>query len=130
MSRSRSEIRPTVPADLPHVIDEPLPHRIQAVTILVDGRVVGLGGLGFKPDGTIAAFAALLDEARRHPVTLHRAGLMVMDMIEASGLKRVVATAEMTQPRAAAWLVRLGFEPRDVNGMQVFVWERPTDAAE
>ena len=57
----RVTLRPTVAADLPHVIGEVLPHRIQAITALFGDRVIGLGGIGFRPDGTAIAFAQLTE---------------------------------------------------------------------
>src|SRR5215468_2951761 len=93
-------LRPTIAADLPHVIGEPLPYRIRAITALVDDRVIGMGGIAFPPHGPAVAFAQLVPsspnqdgtadrdehagstpEARRYPVAFHRAGLMVMEMI-------------------------------------------------
>jgi hypothetical protein len=95
-------LRPTILADLPHVIGEPLPYRIRAITALVDDRVIGMGGIAFPPDGPAIAFvqlaplsreetvcasepaAASIPEARRYPVAFHRAGLMAMEMIRGS----------------------------------------------
>ena len=127
-------LRPAIPADLPHVIGEPLPYRIRAVTALADDRVIGLGGVAFPPHGPAIAFVQLapaLDggtaEARRYPVTFHRAGLMAMAMIRASGVAQVIATADVRHAAALRWLKRLGFTPaerQDIEGRVLFVWNK------
>jgi hypothetical protein len=52
-------LRPTILADLPHVIGEPLPYRIRAITALIDDRVIGMGGIAFPPSTSFATI--------RHP---------------------------------------------------------------
>ena len=42
-----------------HVIGEPLPYRIRAITALVDDRVIGIGGIAFPPHGPAIAFVQL-----------------------------------------------------------------------
>lgn len=116
----RVELRPTVPADLPRVIGEPLPHRIRAITALIEGRVVGIGGLGYRPDGTVVAFMQVEDELRRYPAAVHRAGIVGMRMIRRSSVPLVVAEAQVGNPAAERWLLRFGF--RRVGA--AFVWER------
>jgi hypothetical protein len=137
-------LRPTILADLPHVIGEPLPYRIRAITALVDDRVIGVGGIAFPPDGPGIAFVQLapspiegapacggecsapsIPEARRYPVAFHRAGLMAMEMIRKSQVTEVVATADARSDVAARWLKRLGFQPAEhqqIAGKLLFVW--------
>jgi len=138
-------LRPTILADLPHVIGEPLPYRIRAITALIDDRIIGMGGIAFPPYGPAIAFvqlvpssaedalgegehgAASIPEARRYPVAFHRAGLMAMEMIRASGVSRVVATADAGSDAAVRWLKRLGFRPAEgqrIAGKVLFVWHR------
>jgi len=140
---SKVTLRPTILADLPHVIGEPLPHRIRAITALVDDRVIGMGGIAFPPDGPAIAFvqlapssreetvcaiepaAASIPEARRYPVAFHRAGLMAMEMIRRSRVAQVVATADARSDTAVRWLKRLGFQPAEhqqIAGKLLFVW--------
>jgi len=66
----RVELRPTIAEDLAYVIAVPLPHRIRAVTALADGKVIGVGGIAHRPDGTVVAFAAMLDEFRKYPAAV------------------------------------------------------------
>ena len=143
-------LRPTIPTDLPDVVGEPLPFRIRAITAVVDGRVIGIGGIAFPPQGPAIAFVQLapssrnqedelghgrgaaesIPEAKRYPVAFHRAGLMTMAMIEASGAEQVIATADSGSDAAVRWLKRLGFKPVDdqrIEGKFLFVWRR--DAA-
>jgi len=127
-------LRPAVPADLSHVIGEPLPYRIRAITALADDRVIGLGGTAFPPHGPAIAFVQLAPapgdsespEARRYPVAFHRAGLMAMEMIRMSGVAQVIATADAGNATAVRWLRRLGFTPSErqpIVGRILFMWE-------
>jgi hypothetical protein len=128
-------LRPAIAADLPDVIGEPLPWRIRAITALADNRVIGLGGIAFPPGGPAIAFVQLAPgpdggtpEAGRYPVAFHRAGRMAIDMIRASGVAQVIATADAGSAAAVRWLKRLGFiaaERQDIEGRILFVWTRP-----
>jgi hypothetical protein len=120
----RVTLRPTVAGDLPDLIALPLPHRIRAITAEVDGDVIGIGGIGYRPDGTVIAFVQMSDEARKYPVAIHRAGLMAMKMIRATRVPLVVAESQDGNPAAVPWLLRLGFRPIEINGAKAFVWER------
>src|SRR5262249_4682364 len=119
---SKVTLRPTILADLPHVIGEPLPYRIRAITALIDDRVIGMGGIAFPPHGPVIAVvqlapssrqetvgageaAASIPEARRYPVAFHRAGLMAMEMIRRSHIPQVVATADARSDVAVRWLI-------------------------
>ena len=148
----RVRLRPTLVDDLPHVIGEPLPCRIRAITAVLDDRVIGIGGIAFPPRGPAIAFVQFAPsrsvrhdahgandqttagspEARRYPVSLHRAGLMAMAMIRTSEAKQVVATADADSAVAVRWLKRLGFKPTDaqpIDGKLLFFWTRESDAA-
>lgn len=126
----RVVLRPTVPSDLPTVIGEPLPYRIRALTVTVDGAVVGVGGIAFPPGGMPVAFVQQAIDARKYPIAFHRAGLAAMAMIRESGLARVMASAKADDPRALRWLARLGFTRAPIageGGEALFIWSR-TDA--
>jgi hypothetical protein len=119
-------VRPTVAADLPAVIGEPLPFRIKAITLEIDGRVLGLGGLAFPPGrGPPWAFVQQCHEAKRYPVSFHRAGLAAIEMIRKTGVSEVVATADADNEAALRWLKRLGFVPAaavHIGNKMLFVW--------
>jgi RimJ/RimL family protein N-acetyltransferase len=124
-------LRPTIAADLPHVIGEPLPFRIRAITMLVDNRVVGLGGIAFPPHSPVIAFVQQTGEARKYPVAFHRAGLLAMRMVRDSGLRHIVATTARDSPRAIRWIERLGFARAAVQPLPekwLYEWTRePAD---
>ncbi len=123
----RVTLRPTVAADLPHVIGEELPHRIRAITALAGDKVLAIGGIGYRPDGTVIAFMMANDEFRKYPVAVHRAGVMGMKLIRDSGVPLVVAEAQAGNPAAERWLLRFGFKPREISGQKAFVWERAVE---
>lgn len=116
-------MRPATRSDFDAVIAESLPYRVRAFAAERDGEVLGVGGLAFMPDGTVAAFVHAAPGAHRFKVAFHKAGLMAMAEARRLGLRRVVATAETQHPRATQWLARLGFEPEDVDGLTVWVWK-------
>lgn len=120
----RITLRPTVAADLPFCIGEPLPHRIKCITAELDGRVIGIGGLGFRPDGTVIAFAQINDEFRKYPRAVHRAGRAGMALIRASRVPLVIAEAQPDNAAAERWLLHFGFTPIEIDGVKVFVWRR------
>lgn len=132
-------LRPTVAEDLPHVTSEDLPHRIRAITALIhadpsrttlgDGSVCGdkvlaIGGIGYRGDGTVVAFMAANPEFRKYPRAIHRAGIMGMKLIRDSGVKLVLAEAQEGNAAAEPWLLRFGFRPVETGGHRAFVWER------
>jgi hypothetical protein len=130
-------IRPTVPADLGAVIAEPLPCRIRAYTAVLqrspdegEGEtVLGVGGLAFPADGPPIAFVQQAPEAKRYPLSFHRAGLAAMQMIAESGLWEVVATSDPDNLTAGRWLARLGFtlaERQNAPGKLLWLWRRPS----
>lgn len=119
----RITFRPTAAADLAF-INEPLPYRIQAITALAGDRVLGIGGLGFHPDGSVVAFVHMREEARKYPAAIHRAGLLAMRMIRSSRYPLVVAEADPDNPAATRWLRRLGFREIQTAGVTAYVWER------
>jgi RimJ/RimL family protein N-acetyltransferase len=123
----KTEIRPTFPSDLSAVIGEALPFRIRALTVLIDGRVVGIGGLAFPPSGPVIAFVQQSPDARKFKVAFHKAGRAAMRMIEESGVNEVVSTADEDDPVALRWLERLGFaraQQQNIPGRVLYVWRR------
>lgn len=123
----RVTLRPTIAADLPHLIGEALPFRIKAFTVLADDRVIGIGGVGFPPGGPPIAFVQQAPGAKKFPVAFHKAGLAAMHMIRDSGLDEVLATADADDDAALRWLDRLGFARAPVQvieGRILFIWSR------
>lgn len=119
----RPEIRPATKEDIAQFIDEPLPYRVTAYTVELDGKVLGVGGFAYQPKDVIAAFVLKAPGAEQYRVSLHRAGLMAMREARRLGFRRVVALAEKTNPAAERWLERLGFKQVMVEGEQAWIWE-------
>jgi hypothetical protein len=125
MIQVKVTLRPTRPEDLCAVIGEPLPFRIRAITVLDGDKVLGIGGIGFPPNGPVIAFVQQAPEAKKYKVSFHRAGLMAMRMIRESGVAEVVATADADDPAALAWLERLGFRSvQELGTRALFSWRR------
>lgn len=97
------------------------PYRVKAWSARLDGRVIGIGGILFLPDGGRYAFVDISDEARKYPKALHQTGLRFMREVRDSNMGTVVATTTTGVPRANEWLERLGFVGHDVGGMRVFI---------
>lgn len=116
----RVTLRPTRAADLALVTSLPLPHRIKAITAVLGDVILGVGGIGYRPDGTVVAFAHICEQGRSYPRAIHRAGLAAMAMIRAAGVPLVVAEAQEGNPAAERWLLRLGF----ARCGSAFVWRR------
>lgn len=129
----RVELRPTIAEDLPAIVGEPLPVRIQAITALIDGAVVGIGGIGFPPDCIPIAFVQTVPDVKAIPgagVALHRAGLVAMAMIRKSKLHQVMATTDADNPVNQHWLERLGFRRarlQPIAGKVIYLWSRSLD---
>jgi len=124
MDEPRVRFRPTVTADIAKLIDQPLPHRIRAITATLDGEVIGIGGIGYRPDSTVIAFAHMSEKLRKYPAAVHRAGRLGMALIRASGVPMVVAEAQEGNPAAERWLLRFGFRPAEISGRKAYVWRR------
>lgn len=116
----RVVLRPTVAADIAALGAEEPQWRIKAITATVDDRVIGIGGLAWINDNTVAAFVAATPEAYRYPVAFHRAGLMTLAMARRMGITTLVAMADPDRPAAERWLERLGFTPLTVDGEKVY----------
>ncbi len=126
----RVVLRPTRPADLSAVIGEPLPFRIRTITAELDGQVLGIGGLAYRPEGVVEVFSQITPEGRRYPVALHRAGLAVMAMLRSTPIKTAIATtnADFAAGATVAATARLrGGAPRvpgTCRARSCFCWSR------
>lgn len=110
----KAEIRPATREDILQVNGQ-IPFRVRALAAERDGKLLGVGGLGFRPDGIVVAFLILAEgvTGKSVMVTLHKAGLKLMAMARELGFHRVLASADMNYPAAERWLARLGFEQTD-----------------
>ncbi len=99
-------------------------YRCRAYVAKKDGRKIGIGGLGFPPDGPVMMWAEITDELRALPVTLHKIGLRVVADAERLGIRQMYATTEQGFDAAERWIKRLGFTATGevVEGNKVHVW--------
>lgn len=118
----RVTLRPTYAEDIASIIGGPPGSRVKCITALADGKIVGIGGLVYPPDGTVWASALILDEARRYKAAIYRTGREVLELAKRSGHRRVYAKAEANRPGAAAFLARLGFV--QIGRTDVWVWQQ------
>ena len=116
-------VSPTTRADFEEIGKTP-PYRLFGVTARNEhGQIIGFGGIAYLEDGRKMAFADLTDEARKHPVSLHKAGKRMMDMAREKGIKRLIAMADMeVSPAAERWLKRFGFQQHEVGGVKIWEW--------
>lgn len=105
------ELQPACPADFQEVFETVPSIRTRSVTARIDGRVVGVGGVGYVKDGSVVAFAFITDELRKNKIALHKAGLKVIADAKRDGIKRLIAQASADVPSAVRWLERYGFKP-------------------
>jgi len=119
---SKVVLRSATRADVDLMIAD-LPFRIRGYAAELDGKLLGLGGLAFFPNGSVGAFLMMNEGAQRYKMSLHKAGLKVIEDARRLGIKRVVAMAQPGVEPAVRWLKRLGFEEMTVDGETVFAWQ-------
>ena len=86
------------------------PVRVIAIAGKVGDRVIAIGGVAIWPNGVKQAFADIGPEARKYPVTLHRAALVTIDLARKHNIRQLRAVAAEPKEAAVRWLVRLGFK--------------------
>lgn len=101
------------------------PVRIRALAAKIDGKVVGIGGIAFMPNGTRVAFCDIANEVRDYKMALHKAGLATIKLADELGIRRLVATTITGVPAAPRWLERLGFCKDNIDGVDVYVRHKP-----
>lgn len=117
-----ARLRPATAADFEQLLGETLPFRVRASAVDHNGELMGVGGLGFLPNGTVSAFVIRRPGSDRLKVTFHKAGLWTMKEARRLGVRKVVAFADPAVERAEAWLERLGFVETLSEGNKVYVW--------
>lgn len=86
---------------------------------VVDGEVIGLGGVAFV-QGRAIAFFDITDELRQMPVFLTKTALTVLRRARQLGHRHIFCGPEPGEPRARPWLERIGF--KDI-GNGVLEWQ-------
>ena len=122
---ARATLRPATSADVRHFAGS-IPLRCELALAGEDetGALIGVGGVAVLPDGRRMAFTELTEEARRHPVALHKAALRVLHEARAAGVRELVATTDIGRtPAGERWLKRLGFERAEAAGGTCWTWK-------
>lgn len=96
------------------------PVRTIALAAKVEGRVIAVGGVAMFPNGMNIAFTDISDEARKYPVSIHRAGLKAIALAKKQGIKHLT-TSGMSNPASERWLLRLGFHRVETDGAPIYV---------
>lgn len=119
------EIRPATKEDFLNFGKGAFPlYRVKTATAgLVKGELVALGGIAIRPDGVRVGFLDCKPEARRFPIALTKTARQILEECKAEGVRRIVATMDEGIERAGPWATRLGFQPIDVSGTTVWVWQ-------
>lgn len=74
----------------------------------LDGEIIAIGGLAvFK--GRYYAFIDLKPEARQFKIHIMRSAKRMLAEAKRSGIKYIYAECSPVEPKASAWLARLGF---------------------
>lgn len=117
-------LRPGTREDIIALLGSPPDYRCKVVAAECDGKVIGLGGIVYCPDGLHASMV-ITDQFRASKFALHRAVARWMkNETIRSGYRRIVAHAEPGNPAAERWLQRLGYRPETVKGETVWVWQQ------
>ena len=83
---------------------------IIGLTLIKDDEVAAYGGLR-RVFGKNWAFFNIEDESVRKGMLIHRTVFNAIQAITHSGDLPIFTFADTSQPRAEAWLIRLGFRP-------------------
>lgn len=108
----------------PEDYETPPPYRCRAYAVKRDGRLIGIGGLGFPPHMPPILWANITDELRSLPVTLHKVGMRGVADAKAMGVRVMYATTELGFEAAERWIARFGFEETGElqDGKKVWIW--------
>jgi hypothetical protein len=119
----RISITPTTPADVAEFFPRASPWRIQALTVRVDGLIVGIGGYYYNTDGTRVAFVEAAEaDCKRYRLALAKAARRFFREIDAQGVTRLCAEADLKREAAARWLQHLGFNEMHRTGNKSY-WQ-------
>lgn len=115
------KFRPAEPDDFRALAGELPQYRCRCIAAEDNGRVIGIGGYVYRPDGIFAS-VLLTEDLRRQPIALHRTVARSLEDARQRGVREIFAYAQDDNPAAAPWLQRLGFERVTVRGAEIWVW--------
>ena len=105
-----------------------LPHcRTRAWVGEIDGRIIGMGGVAYPPDGPVPVmWADYSEEARAHALTLHKQAVKFLASLDH---KRLVCVADKSVPATRRWLERLGFvaSGKVTDDGEIYIHDRHRD---
>lgn len=114
-------VRAATDADFIAFFDKPAPEIWVGMCGVVDGVVVGMGGVVYSEQGVAVGF---LDATARPSFALHRAGLRFLKVMRDVGETHIITYCDGDIQRAASWLKRLGFtmSTQKLDGENIWEW--------
>ncbi len=110
-------VRPATQGDF-DAINESVPHRMTAIVGEDDdGRILGIGGIMWMPDGRAYLFTKLCeDKKHEHAVVLHIAATKFLNEVRRAGIRYVTALPDPAiKDTASRWMAALGMKPTGVG---------------
>ena len=123
--RTMDQIRPATAADVQASDDRPIPYRLQAVAVEDRaGRLLGVGGIAFQPNGLTAFLDIAPDvDPRRHRRAIVKAGRRVMALAAASG-RPIFVARDPHSAGSETLLTHFGFVPVDAaDEQEIWLWQ-------
>jgi hypothetical protein len=118
-------IRSARPGDYEAFTGSPQPWTGRSVVMEHDGKILGMGSIVYQRGSLPGVRMEMTDEARRFPVSIHRAGKALMGIAERAGIPALVAVRDGNEKNSARWLSALGFEYRgESEAGEIWIWQR------
>ena len=88
-----------------------------------DGPVTAVGAICWDRQGWAVCFFSATE--RPPAIVMHRLALRAVAWLRTTDAPRILTVPDETQPRAAEWLRRLGFQPTEtiIPGYDAVLWE-------
>jgi len=120
---SRCEFRDATAADAREFYGQEPTNTFRGIAAIVDGKVIGIGGL-FYDNNRVIAFSDMKPEMRQRRKDMARACRMIVGMAKKTK-RNVYAVAQEDEPTAAALLKKLGFVSAGLESQigEVLIWK-------
>ncbi len=102
------KIKPSTRNDFINVYGTPLNKTFKAVTVFLDGKAVGIGGIYYSNTGNTFTFAHVKPELKPYKLAIYKAAMKVKEIITKEE-GPVYAVADKTIPRSDELLLKMGF---------------------
>lgn len=88
-----------------------------------EGEPVAMGAICWDGKGWAVCFFSACRGVP--PVVMHRTATRALRWLRETGARRILTVPDVTKPRAAEWLCRLGFHPTEtvIPGYDAVLWE-------